>query len=337
MNSATPPRRIALPGTDLEVSPICLGTGDFGTGIREDAAFALLDRMVELGGCFIDTANNYGNWDDSVPRSASEKLIGKWLSQRTGDERIVVATKGGHPHFDQMEVGRLSREEILRDIEGSREALGLEKIDLYYLHVDDLSKSVPPIMDALFEARSRGWVGALGASNWKVSRLMEAQSYADSVGVPGFVADQTLWNAAVLAVKPYGSDSTGWMNQSRFEFLKRRSMAAIPYQSQAFGLFHRMAQGALDEMNQGFRGFYREDEARRRLSEIQRITREKGLSLTQGVLGYLLSQPIPVSAIVGCKSIRQVEDSFSALHVQLSPEDLFAIDLGHKGSELPES
>jgi aryl-alcohol dehydrogenase-like predicted oxidoreductase len=320
--------------TDLTVCPICCGSGSFGTELKQAAVFGVLDRYCELGGNFIDTANNYGDWVPDAPRSASERVIGEWLKSRGHRSEIVLATKGGHPKFDSMHIGRLSATEILGDIERSLETLQTDYVDLYWLHVDDETKSVEEIMSALFEARDKGWVRYIGASNWKVSRLKLANGFAKSRSVTGFIADQTLWNAAVLQTKPYGSDLMGWMNAERYDYLLSTQMNAIPYQGQAFGLFHRMDNNTLDQMNPGFRGFYQPEEAARRFQAMREIMDRRNLLIGQVVLSYLISQPLTTTPIVGVKSVLQIEDCMKAVDVVLTAEEIEAIDLGHKGSEL---
>src|ERR1700761_646598 len=128
---------VNLPGTDLTVSSICLGTGGFGTSIKQDDAFHMLDTFVELGGSFIDTAHVYGDWEKDVPRSVSERIIGAWMRDRGVRDQIVLATKGAHWHLDKPDVPRLSRRDIDEDLAGSLEALQTDRIDLYWLHRDD--------------------------------------------------------------------------------------------------------------------------------------------------------------------------------------------------------
>lgn len=128
---------IHLPATALNVSPICLGTGEIGTRLDRNASFRLLDAYVDAGGNFLDTAHVYGDWVKDVERSICEKTIGAWLQSRANRARIVLATKGGHPDLHTMNVPRLSRAEIIQDIDESLQFLQTDVIDLYWLHRDD--------------------------------------------------------------------------------------------------------------------------------------------------------------------------------------------------------
>jgi aryl-alcohol dehydrogenase-like predicted oxidoreductase len=324
-----------IPNTHLTVSRVCLGTGGLGSATDVAGSFAILDSFVESGGNFIDTAHNYGDWDPNVPRSASEKAIGTWLNERRCRSDIVLATKGGHPLFDKPDVGRLSRADIFSDLEGSLESLQTDQIDLYWLHADEVSREVGEIMEALHEAVESGKVRYLGASNWKTSRIRAANAYAAAHGLSSFVGDQVLWNAADLAVYPYGNPTVGFVNRERYDFHLETGMAMIPFQAHAFGLFARMEAGTLDHMNSGFRGFYKPEESYRRFLRMKEVMAETGLGLSQVVIGYLSSQPFVTIPIVGSHSPDQVRDSMTAIDVRLTPEQVDYIDGGQKGSELP--
>jgi aryl-alcohol dehydrogenase-like predicted oxidoreductase len=330
----SPSTTVILPSARLEVSRVCLGTGGIGSGTGLEASMELLDAYIECGGNFIDTAHNYGNWDPTLPKSASERVIGKWMAARGNRSTIVLATKGGHPFFETPEIGRLSRSDLEDDISGSLECLQTETIDLYWLHADEPSRPVGEVMETLHSFVESGRARHLGASNWKTSRIKEANDYANSHGLSPFIADQVLWNAADLAGYPYGNPNVGFVNRERYDFHLKTGMAMIPFQAHAFGLFSRMASGTLDSMNAGFRGFYKAEDSQLRFGRIQELMGQTGLSLSQVVLGYLASQPFVTVPIVGSHTAEQVRDSMAALTVRLTREQVDFIDGGQKGSEL---
>lgn len=316
---------IQIPNTTLQVSPICLGTGEIGTSIANEEAFQLLDSYIEHGGKFLDTAHNYGDWVKDAPRSASEKTIGDWMQARGNRDEIILATKGAHWHLDAPEVPRLSRQDIEDDLNGSLEALRTDHIDLYWLHRDDTARPVEDILETLNAQVQAGKIRYFGASNWKTERLRAAENHVQKAGTHGFVADQVLWNAAVLAGLPYGDSTTGWMEEGRFAYHQETGMATLAYQSQAYGLFQRMQAGTLDQMNPGFRGFYEMEGTGRRYEVMAQIMAETGLTITQVLLGYLLSQPFVTIPIVGCRSRTQLADSMTASETRLTPAQVAAI------------
>lgn len=313
--------RVTLPFTELTVSSICLGTGGFGSSVPDEQVPAILDAYTAAGGNFIDTAWNYGDWV-AGRKSPSEKLIGEWMRARGNRDEIILATKGAHPLLDGKNIPRVNRAQIESDLHDSLRHLQVDFIDLYWLHCDDPATPLEEILPVLHEAQQAGKIRYYAASNWRVSRLWESKEFAEAAGMQGFVADQVLWNAAVMATYPYGSRGTAWMDEERFIFHEQTGMAAIPYQSQAFGLFHRMANGTLDQMNPGFRGFYRSGPSARRFARMQTLAAESGLTISQIVLGYLTGQPFPTVPIIGSQSVAQVQDSMTALETPLTPQQI---------------
>ncbi len=314
-------RTLTLPHTDLTVTSICLGSAEIGGGIDRATSEQMLDAYLEAGGNFIDTARVYNNWIPGEMNRA-EKLIGAWMKARGSRGRVVLASKGGHPNLDAMLVGRLSRTEILGDLEGSLRDLQTDVIDLYWVHRDDLTRPVADILGTLEEAVQAGKIRYYAASNWGAQRMQEAQDYAQQAGLRGFVATQVLWNAAVMDRAKVPDTTIELMTPALYDFHCRSGLAAIPYTSQANGLFSRMARGTLDGMNPVQRMGYPEEPNRRRLAVMQRIMDQRDLSVTQVGLGYLLSQPFPVTPIVGCRNLAQLHDSLSAADVQLTPEQV---------------
>lgn len=297
---------------------LCLGGGELGGSIDRAHSFAILDRFLEAGGNFLDTAWVYG------AEGASERTIGAWMTSRGARERVVLATKGGHPAPDGHI--RLAPDELREDIAESLRRLQTEVIDLYWLHRDDPNRPVGEIMATLGELRDAGQARYFGASNWLPARIHAANAFARANDLPAFIADQTLWNAACLCGLPYGDPTVGYMSQERRAFHETSGMAMTPFQPQAYGYFQRLEAGTLEEMNRGFRGFYDESGTRARFAVMREIERETGLSISQIVLAYLTSQPIPTAPILGFKRLEQVEDSLRAADVRLTADHVARIE-----------
>jgi len=122
-------RHVAIPNTDLVVSSLCLGTADLGSEIPRAAAFRMLDAYLDAGGTFVDTAKVYADWLPGE-RSISEKTIGAWMQTRGNRSRVVLATKGAHPELETMHVPRMSRQEIVADLDASLQHLRTDLVDL---------------------------------------------------------------------------------------------------------------------------------------------------------------------------------------------------------------
>ena len=160
-----------LNGTDLSVSKLCMGTVNFGTTLTQEQSHAHLDRFMEHGGNFLDTAHVYSNW---IPgeTSRSEKIIGSWL-KRQNRRDVILCTKGGHHHHANPGISRVTPEQLRIDLAESLDYLKTDYIDLYMLHRDNPALPVSEIMDCLSEFVADGRVRYLACSNWTAARTAE--------------------------------------------------------------------------------------------------------------------------------------------------------------------
>jgi aryl-alcohol dehydrogenase-like predicted oxidoreductase len=151
-----------------------------------------LDAYFAAGGNFIDTAHSYGDWIPGIPNAASERTLGALLKERPRDD-YVIATKGCEFDYRKGDFAlRVTPAFLDADLSGSLELLGLDCIDLYWLHRDDPARPVQEIVDALIGHQRAGRIRHFGCSNWSVARIREARQYAASLGHSGFVACQPM-------------------------------------------------------------------------------------------------------------------------------------------------
>ena len=156
-------KHITLRNTDLQVTPLCLGTVNYGSAMNDDASVRQLSHYVELGGNFIDTARIYGVWANRGD-ALSEKIIGRWLQETGVRDKIVLATKGAHPDWDTMDIKRVQPAMIEYDLDQSLLNLGTDYIDLYFLHRDDPDVPVVDILYTLEKAVKEGKIRYYGCS-----------------------------------------------------------------------------------------------------------------------------------------------------------------------------
>lgn len=128
-----------LNNTDLNISPICLGTAGFGDKSDLEKSFEILNAFVRAGGNFIDTANVYCKWLKGHG-NCSEQIIGKWLKESGMQGKVIVATKGAHYSFEDPGRSRVNKEDIRMDLDESCRTLGKDEMDFYWLHRDDPEK-----------------------------------------------------------------------------------------------------------------------------------------------------------------------------------------------------
>lgn len=302
-----------LNGTDLSVSPLCFGTCPISLTDREDDFFHLMDRFVQAGGNFIDTASVYGKWAPWFT-NFSEQRVGRWLRSRGG--HLVVATKGGHYNLsDPARTPRVNEAAVRTDLEDSLRALGVECIDFYWLHRDDPARPVGEILELMETLRREGKIRWYGASNYTAARLWEARSYAELHGLTGFSAVSDQWSLA--SVNPGANNNPdptlALAGEAELEFHTRTGTPCIPYQSTARGWFAKTAAGerVAPDVTRAF------DNAANRavLAGLQKLSHESGVSVQALALTELTHRPFPVLPITSASNDAQMDTLLEALNL----------------------
>ena len=319
--------KVTLANTDLSVSQLCYGTNMLGWSIDQERSNAILDKFADLGGNFIDTARSYGDWDPSAPKGSSERAVGAWLKGKNRED-FVVATKGGH--FD-MRAGdyrnRVNAKDISSDLNESLEHLGVETIDLYWIHMDNPETPVAELIDFLNEAKDAGKIRWFGASNWSDARVLEANDYAKANGKTGFIAIEPFWGLA----KPNEANAAQQGYQLYFEdhagALEGSDLAVIPYCGQSRGYFGMLEKGE-DTVSEPLKAFYDNSANAARFEAAKTVAARHGVSVSEVVLAYLVNQPGQVIPIFGGSSPSRIEEGVKAASLKLSPEELAELKVG---------
>lgn len=159
----------------LTVSKMCLGCMHMGTRLSQEQSFAMLDHYFEAGGRFLDTSNNYAFWMEGASGGESEEMLNRWLIARGCRDKLVIATKvGAQPTvpgtgFETAE--GLSRDAIIQGVEASMQRLGVDHIELYYAHVEDVETPQDETLRAFEDLKASGKVGVIGCSNHSAKAL----------------------------------------------------------------------------------------------------------------------------------------------------------------------
>lgn len=300
-------KQIKLAGTALEVSQLCFGTAGFGKRIDKETAFLMLDKFTEAGGNFIDTAAIYA-LDSTRGVSLSEETIGLYLKARPGTN-LVVATKGAHYDLSTKEK-RVNRRCIETDLDTSLRLLGLDKIDLYWLHRDDPDMPIEEIIDIMEILVKAGKIEYYGASNYSTQRLQKAKKYAKSIGAKGFSAVSDYWTPLTENPgHPLSADTTlVGCTKDDLEELADMALPLIPFSSTAKGWVAKGREKASEKLNLCFDN---ETNNKFRLM-IQEKAEQENCPVQTALLRYMWEygksiglQIIPITA---CSSIEQVEE-----------------------------
>jgi aryl-alcohol dehydrogenase-like predicted oxidoreductase len=297
---------------------VALGTAQLGAAGGDGPAFSLLDAFAERGGTRVDTARVYSDW---VPGETgrSERIIGDWMRRRGNRDRLVLATKGGHPPLGDMGRSRLSSREIRSDLEASLRALRTDFVDVYYVHRDDPGRPAGEIVETLEGFTREGLIRSHACSNWTAGRIREAMAYARDHGCRGFAESQVLWNIGSRAMRPPADPIMKVMDDDLVELHRTTGLAAVAYSSQAGGFFSRLdaAGGSVPEALAA--SPYATPANLRLAGVLAQAARELARPVSHLVLAWLFSRDIPVLPIVGCRTPGQLDDSIAAAGLRLEP------------------
>jgi aryl-alcohol dehydrogenase-like predicted oxidoreductase len=293
-----------------------MGTIPWGTTVRGNALERLYDSFREAGGNFFDSAHVYAFWQpDGL--GASERALGDIVRRHGDRERVILATKGGHPHmkggYDRPD-RYLAPDVIARDIDESLERLGVDSIDLYFLHRDDLRVPVGEIIDLLNEHVAAGRLRQLGASNWTTARIAAANDYAAARGRSGFVASQMRFSLAIAnpskdpSVPLFGDNEIAWHASTK--------LPVVAYSATANGYFATNGEKG---------GGWKNERSAARLRKANRLAAELGATPNQVALAWLLHQPFPVVPLLGTTNLDHLRDALSARTLQLSVDQVRAL------------
>ncbi|GAA4861939.1 aldo/keto reductase [Kitasatospora terrestris] len=319
-------------GTDArgrrEVSVLSLGAMLFGTLTDEATSFAILDRFVEAGGTFVDTANNYAYWLDDSQGGTSEEVIGRWRRSRGITDEVVVATKLGArpkaPGTGFVENGEgLSAEVVREQSEASRKRLGVEKLDLLYAHVEDPKVPLEETVHAFGELVEQGTVGLLGVSNHWSWRVERARNIAERAGLPGYQVLQyghsyLRRRADLPGLLSEGGDNAAVQGDLLAYVRENPELALIAYSPLLGGGYVRQDKPLGPSFDHAG--------TPARLAALHEVAKDCGATPNQVVLAWLLGGAVPVIPLVGASSTGQLQESLDAVDLELTAEQRARLD-----------
>lgn len=316
----------SLGRTGLKVSRLCLGTMNFGPLTTEPDSFVIMDRALELGINFFDTANVYG-W--KTGEGITENILGRWFAQGGGRrENVVLATKVYGKMGEGPNDRRLSAYHIRRACEESLLRLQTDHIDLYQMHHIDRETPWEEIWQAMEVLVQQGKVLYVGSSNFAGYHIAQAQGAAQKRNFMGLVSEQSLYNLnarmieleVIPACQDYG-------------------LGLIPWSPLAGGLLG----GVLTEEASGRRAAERlqmmVQKHHQQLEAYESLCAELGEKPADIALAWMLQNPVVTAPIIGPRTLDQLNTSLRALEIELSPETMARLDAiwPGPGGQAPEA
>ncbi|MFF8843601.1 aldo/keto reductase [Streptomyces sp. NPDC015127] len=319
------------PATRRQVSVLSLGAMLFGTATDEATSYAILDRYAEAGGTFVDTSDNYAFWVNGTRGGESESLIGRWRRSRGVGDEITVATKvGGRPLAPSTGFSRhiegLSAEVIREAADRSRERLGVDRLDLYYAHVEDRSVPLEETVGAFGSLVEDGTVGLLGVSNHWAWRVERARNLAAAAGLPGYEVLQYqhsyVRQRTDMPTLRSPDGQIGVVGGDLLSYVRAEPDLALVAYSPLLG-------GGYVRDDKPLGPAFDHSGTPARLAALREVAKETGASPNQVVLAWLIGGEIPVIPLVGASSVAQLDESLAAVDLELSPEQRARLDAAH--------
>jgi len=310
----------------LVVSRLCLGTMNFGPDCDEATSHAILERALELGVDFVDTADVYGK---KLGEGVTESILGRWFAQGGGRrERVVLATKLYGRMGERPNEGRLSALHVRRACEASLRRLRTDHIDLYQMHHVDRATPWEEIWQAMELLVSQGKVLYVGSSNFAGWHLAQAQEAARARHFLGLVSEQSIYHL-----------NTRDIEREVIPACRAYGLGLLPWSPLAGGLLAGVLKG---ENQRGRRSTpaiaARIQRHRAQLEAWEGLCAELGERPADVALAWLLANPVVTAPIVGPRTPEQLAQATRALELALAPETLARIDTiwPGPGDEAPE-
>lgn len=288
--------------SELRVSSIGLGCVTFGREISAEASFAVLDGAMQRGVTLLDTAAVYGD-------GASETIIGQWLRQRNQRSSIVLATKVS---------GSLTRDSILRSVDGSLRRLGIERVDLLQAHSHDPGTPLTETLSAFDHLVRQGKARHIGVSNWPPQVLRESLA----------LAEQNHWQRPESVQPIYNLVDRG-IERELLPLCAQHNLGVISYSPLGAGFLTGkygpdtpVPEGTRFDIKPGHQNIYFTPHGFDVVDLLRRAASAQQCPMPQLALAWVLHRPGITSVLIGARTPEQVDQAFESLHVEL-PEEMY--------------
>lgn len=314
----------------IKVSRLCLGTMNFGPYTSEPDSFAVMNKALELGINFFDTANVYGRFvNQPGGEGNTEKIIGNWLNEdKSRRDKIVLATKVYGKMGEGINDSRLSAYHIKKACEDSLKRLNTDHIDLYQMHHIDRDTPFDEIWQAMEQLVKEGKVIYVGSSNFAAWNIVEANYIAKNRNFLGLISEQSIYSLRNRHIE-----------LEVIPACRAMGVGLIPWSPMGGGILC----GVLQKRNEGRRT--REplqasvERLRPQLEKYEALCSELNLNPADVALAWVLSNPDVASPIIGPRTVTQLEENVNAVNVKLNVDTLNKLNeiFPGPGNQAPEA
>lgn len=304
---------IRLGSTGMKVSRICLGCMSYGVAhgrwqwvLNEEQSLPYIQRSLEMGINFFDTANVYAN-------GTSEEILGRALKDFAKRDEVIIATKVRGRMHDGPNGEGLSRKAILSEIDNSLRRLGTDYIDLYQIHRWDYETPIEETMEALNDVVRAGKVRYIGASAMYAWQFSKALYTSELNGWARFISMQNHYNLI------YREEE-----REMIPLCQDQKIGVIPFSPYARGwLARKPEEKTLRGQHDGLiKERYEREGNMTIIQRVSDVAEKRGLPMAQVALAWMLAKDAVTSPIIGATKPHHLDDAIAALRVQLTPEEI---------------
>ena len=304
----------------VEMSKLVLGENGITDPEKRDFIFRYMDDYLEQGGNCFDTARLYGE-------GKSEYALGEYISGKKREDIVIVSKCSHHALGIKNPPSRLTKEDIISDVETSLKALGTDYIDVLFLHRDDIKIHVSEIMPTLDKLITDGKVRILGASNWTAGRIDDANKFAVENNMTPFSINQISWSLALTTAAQTRDLTHVIMDNAEYTWHKENNFPAMAWSAAAKGFFSTVTSGGTLKPTPKQRyGFLQENYKRAERAEI--LSKKYNTSVGSIVLAYVMCSPFPGIAVTSFSNQKQFSEALDSVKIKLTKEDMAFLELG---------
>jgi aryl-alcohol dehydrogenase-like predicted oxidoreductase len=306
--------------TGLKVSALCLGTMTFGNQADEQAACAIMDRAWDAGIFFFDSSDVYPIVPTPETVGRTEEIIGRWMQARGVRQQLVLATKARGRMGQGPNDEGLSRRHLLDAIDASLRRLGTDYVDLYQLHAPDPDTPLEETLRALDDIVHSGRARYLGCSNFEAWRLCKALWLSDKHGLPRFDSSQPRYNLLDRRIEA-----------EMLPLCREEGIGVIPYSPLGGGLLTgKYRRGSAHPAEARYIRFGRQaqltDPTLDAVTTLEGVANERGMTLAQLALGWVMANPVVTAPIIGATRPEQLDETLAVQPVELTAAERAVCD-----------
>lgn len=319
-------QRVEVAGGELSVSRVCLGAMFFGTSVERGRAYEVLDAYREVGGNFLDTANNYAFWVEGGSGDESETVVGEWLAERGVRDEVVLATKvGARPRVGGEQSLRnrqgLSARAIGEQVEGSLRRLGVDHVDILYAHIWDADTAAEETLRGFADVVAAGKARVIAASNFSLEQLAGSVAVSRELGLPEYRLLQQRYSY-LLPEPGFDIRPQAVLDEGLRVYCADQGIVPVAYSSLLGGAYTREDR----PLPPAYQNVPR---AQEHIDALHAVGRDLGVSPNTAVYAWLLAGGIV--PVIGPSSVEQLADAVAADALTLPARSLALLETVRNG------